>query len=95
MTPQFGHRVQTAFRLDPVLLERLKRQAEANHQSLNAYVELILIKASEPVLPKIPKNYQVSEEIKDLFGCVKLKEPTQEELKNDPKLDYLWNKYLR
>lgn len=95
MTPQTPPRVQTAFRLDPVLLERLKRQAAANHQSLNAYVELILIKASEPVLPKIPKDYQVSEEIRNLLGSVKLTEPTPEELENDPKLEYLWNKYLR
>ncbi len=48
-------KVQTAFRLETDLLNRLKRKARARGQSLNSYVENVLMKDSplEPELPKI------------------------------------------
>jgi len=48
-------KVQTAFRLETDLLNRLKRKARARGQSLNNYVENVLLKDSplEPELPKI------------------------------------------
>lgn len=48
-------RVQTAFRLDSGLLNRMKRKARSNGQSLNAIVEDILTKAfpAEPPMPEV------------------------------------------
>lgn len=37
-------KVQTAFRLDKTLLERVKEKAKAQHRSLNNYVEVLLLK---------------------------------------------------
>lgn len=86
-------RIQTAFRFTPELVSRLKRQAQRKHQSLNAYVEDILDRETRVEWPKIPKDYQISEEIKSMVGCIKLKEPSAEDLQKDPKLAYLWEKY--
>jgi hypothetical protein len=83
-------RVQTAFRLDPVLLERLKRQAKLSHRTLNSYVELILIQAVKPELPKLSQDYQISEETRKMCGFIP--QPTKEQLENDPKLAYLLGK---
>jgi len=38
---------QTAFRLSPELVERLKMKAEKEHRSLNNYVEMVLMSAVE------------------------------------------------
>lgn len=38
---------QTAFRLSPELVERLKLKAEKEHRSLNNYVEMVLMSAVE------------------------------------------------
>lgn len=38
-------RTQTAFRLSNALLERLRREAEREHRSLNNLVELLLMEA--------------------------------------------------
>lgn len=83
-------RVQTAFRLDPVLLERLRRQAKLQHKTLNSYVELILIRAVQPELPTIPSDYHISEETKKMCGFIP--QPTKEQLENDPKLAYILGK---
>ncbi len=40
-------RTQTAFRLSNALLERLRREAEREHRSLNNLVELLLMEALE------------------------------------------------
>lgn len=88
-------RIQTAFRFTPELLGRLKRQAQREHKSLNAYVENILDRETRLEWPKLPKDFKVSEEILRMNGCIKLEEPSEEELKNDPKLAYLWKKYVQ
>ena len=47
-------KVQTAFRLETDLLNRLKRKARARGQSLNNYLENVLLKDS-PLEPEPPK----------------------------------------
>jgi hypothetical protein len=84
-------RIQTAFRLKPELLSRLKRQAEKQNKSLNAYVEDILERKTRVEWPKLPKDYTASPE--DLFSFKgQIPSPTEEMLKIDPKLAYLWSK---
>ena len=89
-----ARRVQTAIRLTPELLERVKRSAKREHRSVNSFIENILDKATEPVFPKfIGPDYQISDEIKAFRGSVSFKHPTQEQLDADPKLAYLVKKY--
>jgi len=87
-------KIQTAFRLDAILLERLKRQAKSINRSLNSYVETILFNAAERELPRMPEGFEISEEIKELCGFIELETPTREELEKDPKLERIWHKYL-
>ncbi len=49
-------RVQTAFRLDPILLERLKIQAKSMNKTLNSYVEFLLIQAIRGAIEKRPRT---------------------------------------
>lgn len=86
-------RIQTAFRLPPELLERMKRTAKKRKVSLNQLVEQIIDRETRLELPKLPKDFKVSDEILQMNGCIKWGEPTEEELAADPKLAYLWEKY--
>lgn len=45
-------------------------------------------------LPTLPKNYKVSDEILRMNGTIQLKRPTPEEFAADPRLAYLWEKYV-
>ena len=83
-------RIQTAFRLDPDLLERLRRQAKLEHRTLNSYVELLLLKAVQPELPKVEVGYQISEETKRMCGFIP--PITKEQLQNDERLAYILGK---
>ena len=56
-------RIQTAFRFPPELLEKMKKMAKRNGQSLNAYVESLFERETRIKLPKLPKDYRVSEDI--------------------------------
>ena len=88
---QMEARIQTAFRLRPELLSRLKHQAEKQNKSVNAYVEDILSRETRLGWPKLPKDYTASPE--DLFSVKgQIPSPTEEMLKIDPKLAYLWSK---
>jgi len=86
-------RVQTVIRLRPELMTRLKYKAKQENLSLNAYVEKTLEEQTKPVLPKLPKDFEIDPVIASFSGM--LREPTQEELDQDPKLAYLWEKYKR
>lgn len=88
------NKVQTAFRLPVDLLDRLKQQAQREGRSLNNYVEHILDEELALEFPRLPSDYEISEEIKSMH-CVELKEPTPQELEADPKLAYLWNKHVK
>lgn len=88
-------RVQTAFRLRASVLARSKREAERRGLSLNAYVDELLDRETRVEWPHLPKDYKVSQEILNLKCVDKLKEPTPEEFAEDPKLEYLWNKYVK
>ncbi len=84
-------RVQTAFRLDADLLDRLKRKALSDNVSLNSLVESSLKKVApkEPVFPKIAIPDEVSPEIASL----KLPRPfTSEEISEDERLAYILGK---
>ena len=85
-------RIQTAFRLEESLLNRLKKKASRQNKSLNSYVEA-LPKADvrdEPEYPKvtfpIPHSTRVSRMIDILPGF------TDEELERDEKLAYILGK---
>lgn len=88
-------RVQTAFRLDTGLINRLKRKAKAKGQSLNAYVESVLVKdaPAELVWPKVTIPKEIPGFIKELQFDRPLTF-TKEELEEDPKLDYLVRKHI-
>lgn len=88
-------RVQTAFRLRASVLARSKREAERRGLSLNAYVDELLDRETRVEWPRLPKDYKVSQEILNLKCVDKLVEPTPEEFAEDPKLEYLWNKYVK
>ena len=77
-------RVQTAFRLPPDLLARVKLFARRENLSVNSYVEHILDKATALVFPKLPKDFQIPEELLQSAGCIPA--PSEQELKNDPRL---------
>ena len=87
--------IQTAFRIPEDLLARIKREAKRRGTSVNAYVVDILDKETEVEWPKLPKDFKVSQEILNLRCVNELREPTPEELAADPKLEYLWNKYVK
>lgn len=82
-------KVQTAFRLSPSLISRLKRQAEREHKSLNAFVETILEKSVELEWPKLPRDMKISPEILALRCGDKWVEPTKEELEADPRMAHI------
>ena len=86
-------RIQTAFRFPPELLEKMKKRAKRNGQSLNAYAETLFERDTHLELPKLPEDFKVSDEILQMNGCIKWGKPTKEELAADPKLAYLWEKY--
>ena len=77
-------RVQTAFRLDESLLNRLKRKAKRQNKSLKEDVR------DEPVYPKvsfpIPHSARVSRML-DILPAF-----SEEELKEDDKLAYILGK---
>ena len=85
-------RVQTAFRLDTALLNRLKRKAKAKGQSLNAFVEDILTKATPADLqwPGAASIRDISPETRALTR--NYKSFTDEELKEDDRLAYIFGK---
>ena len=85
-------RIQTAFRFTPELLERMKRTAKRRNLSLNRLVAETMDRETRLELPKLPKDFKVSDEILSMH-CIHFTEPTPEEMEEDPKLAYLWEKY--
>ncbi len=85
-------RIQTVLRLEPELLERVKRRARKEKKSFNRYVELLLERETSLCFPKLPEDFTISEEVLGLRQF-RLEEPSAEELAADPKLAYLWEKY--
>ena len=83
-------RIQTAFRLDQDLLERLRRQARLENRTLNSYVEIILLKAVQPELPQVEEGYQLSAETRKMCGFIP--PITKEQLEKDDRLAYLLGK---
>lgn len=91
MSTATSKRVQTAFRLDAGLLDRLKRKALSDNVSLNSLVESSLKKVApeEPVFPKITIPEEVSPEIASL----RLPRPfTSGEVNEDERLAYILGK---
>lgn len=86
-------RIQTAFRLPPELLERMKWEAQKRNVSLNKWVEDAVEQALRPKQPAFSWDTPISDEIRQL-RCLELKCPTDEEFAADPKLEYLWKKYV-
>lgn len=88
-----AQRIQTVIRLRPELMARVKRKAKQEGRSFNSYVESVLEKSAGIEWPTIPKDFKVSEEILNM-RCIRLEKPSKEELEADPKLAYLWEKYV-
>lgn len=86
-------RVQTAFRLEPELLERMKWEAKKRNVSLNRLVEDAMEQALRPKLPDFLSETPISDEIRQLH-CLELIRPTEEEFAADPRLEYLWKKHV-
>jgi hypothetical protein len=86
-------RVQTAFRLTPELLARVKREARKEGISVNRFVERTLEKATELVFPKLPPDFKVDEDFRHMVECIQFRPFTKEELDADPKLAYLVDKF--
>ena len=82
-------RVQTAFRLTPELLARVKREARKEGVSVNRFVERTLEKATELVFPKLPPDFKVDEELLRLAKAARIPMPSEEEIKNDPRLAHI------
>ena len=82
-------RVQTAFRLSPELLARIKREARKENISVNRFVERTLEKATELVFPKLPPDFKVDEELLRLAKAASIPMPSEEEGKNDPRLAHI------
>ncbi len=61
-----AERVQTAFRFDARLLERMKREAKKQNKTLNSFVEETMEEkvGRELEFPKLPKDFKASEEAK-------------------------------
>lgn len=86
-------RVQTAFRLPPELLARVKYHARRENLSVNSYVERVLDRATALVFPFLPEDTKIDDDILAFAGKVHLRPFTKEELDADPKLAYLVEKY--
>lgn len=86
-------RIQTVIRLRPEVMARVKRKARQEGRSFNSYVESVLEKSTGIEWPTIPKDFKVSEEILSM-SRFHLEKPSKEELEADPKLAYLWEKYV-
>ena len=82
-------KVQTAIRLTPELMERVKRHAKREHRSFNSFVENALDRFTEPVFPKIGPEFKISDEILSLRASTSLTRPSQDIIDADPKLAYL------
>lgn len=82
-------RVQTAFRLTPELLARVKREARKEGISVNRFVERTLEKATELVFPKLPPDFKVDEDLLRLAKAARIPMPSEEEIKNDSRLAHI------
>lgn len=85
-------RIQTVLRLQPEVMARAKRKARKMKCSFNSYIEQLLDKDTLVEFPRIPEDFPISEEVCALH-CLRLDEPSPEQLAQDPKLAYLWEKY--
>ena len=86
-------RVQTAFRLDEMLVRRLKKKAADEGKSLNKLVEDTLTAVAPPKeldWPQISLPQELDPRVKDLgLSCRPF---TEEELKEDERLAYILSK---
>ena len=85
-------RIQTAFRLEESLLNRLKSKAKRQNKSLNNYVEALLREdvRDEPLYPKVSFPIPHSARVSRMLDI--LPDFTEEELKTDEKLAYILGK---
>lgn len=81
-------RVQTVIRLKPEVMERVKYRAKSKNMSVNAFMEEVLEQYTmTPPIPKLPKDFKISPEIKALSGFIPA--PTKEMLESDDRLAYI------
>ena len=87
-------RIQTVLRLPESLYFRVKLYAERDGRSFNSYVEKILSIDTDMDWPKIPEDFEIPEEIRNLVPkSGNGRKFTREELEKDPKLAYFAEKY--
>lgn len=85
-------RIQTAFRLDESLLNRVKKKASRQNKSLNSYVEALLRAdvRDEPEYPKVSFPILHSARVSRMLDI--LPAFTDEEIEGDEKLAYILGK---
>lgn len=85
-------RIQTAFRLEEPLLNRLKKKASLQNKSLNSYVEALLRAdiRDEPQYPEVSFPIPRSERVSGMLDI--LPAFTDEEIESDEKLAYILGK---
>lgn len=83
-------KVQTGLRLDPVLYNKLKKNARLRGSSFNGYVEQLLRAAAGFGFPILGEDFRISEEILGLGNT--LPHYTKEEIAGDERLSYLLSK---
>lgn len=85
-------RIQTAFRLEEPLLNRLKKKASLQNKSLNSYVEALLRAdvRDEPQYPEVSFPIPRSERVSDMLDI--LPAFSEKELAEDDRLAYILGK---
>ena len=93
MTNTGSSKIQTAFRLDNQLINRLKRKARMQGVSLNTLVEneLNRLAPPEPEFPIIDGAIELTEEVIALGSYIK-EIPERAVLLNDERAQYILNK---
>ena len=83
-------RTQTIVRLRNDVLARAKYKSKQQGISFNAFVENLIVEATKPVIPKLPKDFKIDSEIEALSGMIPA--PTKEQLEADDRLAYIIGK---
>lgn len=75
---------QTGIRLPENLIMVLKKKARSRGVSFNRYVEYVLNRDAETILPYIDPDDKINPELLSMAGTIPM--PSQEEIDSDPRL---------
>lgn len=77
---------QTMLRIPEPLMVIIKESASKEGQSVNTFVAAIIAAATKSTLAKLPEDYQISDEVRQLCGFIPSLDFPEEVLESDPKL---------